>query len=239
MPGSPAHTGSGAGVPVWAIVLAAGTGSRFGGEKQFVSAGGRRLVDLAVEAADHVCDHVVLVMPDGRAWDGRKVDRIVAGGADRPSSVRRGLAAIPSARGVVVVHQAANPLASTATFDALIAAVRAGAPAVMPGLRPADVVRRVHGEIAGELLGRDDLVLVQTPAAFALEVLREAHDAPIEAMEDTALVSAAGYPVTVVPGDPHNIHVATEADLDLVRALLLARSVGSEAGLWGGRGKRR
>ena len=118
----------------WGIVLAAG--ARFGGLKQLVEGGGRRLVDLSVEATAGACDRVVLVLPPERGWDGPPVDHVVAGGADRGASVRAGLAAIPDAEGTVVVHQAANPLASSTTFTALRSAIDGGAPAAVPGLRP-------------------------------------------------------------------------------------------------------
>lgn len=205
---------------VWCIVLAAGSGARFGSWKQFVDAAGERLVDLAVERALSACDHVVLVLPPGKRWTGVPVDRIAEGGLDRASSVRSGLAAIPDAHGVVVVHQAANPLASRETIEGLISAVESGAPAVFPGLRPADLVREVDGEVAGAVIGRDGLVLVQTPAAFRIEVLREAHASGVDSVEDTALVSGIGYEVRIIRGDPRNIHVATQQDLELVAALL-------------------
>jgi 2-C-methyl-D-erythritol 4-phosphate cytidylyltransferase len=206
--------------PTWGIVLAAGAGERFGTRKQFATLGDRRLVDRSVEAAATVCDDVVLVLPVDRGWDGQPVTRVVEGGSDRAASVRAGLAAIPDVDGVVVVHQAANPLASPRLIRRLLAAIAAGAPAAFPGLRPADVVRRVAGDRARELVGRDDLVLVQTPAAFRLEVLRRAHASGLASLEDTALVSACGYEVSVVPGEAHNLHVATPDDLDLVRALV-------------------
>jgi 2-C-methyl-D-erythritol 4-phosphate cytidylyltransferase len=204
----------------WAIVLAAGAGVRFGAQKQFAQVGGGRLVDLAVAAAAEACGRVVLVVPPGTDWDGQEVECVVGGGADRSGSVRNALAAIPDACGTVVVHQAANPLASPELFQRLHAAIAVGAPAAFPGLRPADLVRRVDGQSASEVVGRDNLVLVQTPAAFRLAVLREAHAAGLPALEDTALVSACGYDVRVIPGDPRNIHVATPADLELVRALV-------------------
>lgn len=223
--------------PVWGLVLAAGSGTRFGSEKQFVTIAGHRPVDLAVATVLSTCDEVVLVLPEGRAWDGAPVSAVITGGPNRPASVRRGLAAIPpevvDAEAIVVVHQAANPLATTSSVEVLLAEVRGGAPAAVPGLRPADVVRRRStgpGEttLAGELLGRDELVLVQTPAAFRLDVLRAAHARPTpDAQEDTALVTGAGHAVHVVDGDPRNVHVAEPADLELVEALLLARSLDS------------
>jgi 2-C-methyl-D-erythritol 4-phosphate cytidylyltransferase len=223
MPDGTTPTSPGGGAARWAMVLAAGGGTRFGAEKQFVRAAGHRLVDLAVDAVAAVCDHVVVVLPPGRAWDGRPVHATVAGGSDRPSSVQRGLAAIPDTEGTVIVHQAANPLAGGALLRTLLAAIDAGAAAAVPGLRPADLVRRTTDGRLGEVVGRDDLVLVQTPAAFRLPVLRAAHQQQLEALEDTALVSALGHDVVVVPGDPRNVHVASPEDLELVAALLAHR----------------
>ena len=207
----------------WTIVLAAGSGTRFGARKQFASAGGRRLVDLAVENAVAASDRTVLVLPAGERWTGQVVDHVVAGGRDRAGSVRSGLAAIPARMGTVAVHQAANPLASVALFAALFDAVEAGAAGAFPGLRPVDLVRRAHDDTAGDVVGRDELVLVQTPAVFRLEVLRAAHSLDLHALEDTARVTAAGYQLRIVPGDPMNVHVTTAEDLRLVEALLAAR----------------
>ena len=223
MPDRTSPTRPDSGASRWAIVLAAGGGTRFGAEKQFVRAAGHRLVDLAVDAAAAVCDHVIVVLPAGRAWDGRPVHAAVAGGSDRPSSVRNGLAAIPDTDGTIIVHQAANPLADAALLRTLFTAIEGGAAAAVPGLSPADLVRRVADDRLGEIVGRDDLVLVQTPAAFRLPVLRAAHQQQLEALEDTALVSALGHEVVVVPGDPRNVHVASPQDLELVAALLAYR----------------
>jgi 2-C-methyl-D-erythritol 4-phosphate cytidylyltransferase len=208
---------------VTAIVLAAGDGRRFGQRKQFVTVGGRRLADLAIDAVRVIAERVVLVVPPSHAWAGTPVDAVVEGGADRGGSVRAGLAAIPESEGTVVVHQAANPLASTALCQQLVAAIAAGADAVVPALRPADLVRRVADDHLGDVVGRDELVLVQTPAAFRLPVLREAHARAGGALEDTALVTSIGRAVLTVPGDPRNVHVATPEDLELVAALLAYR----------------
>ena len=206
--------------PVWGILLAAGSGRRFGSGKQFTEVRGQRLVDLALRATSRACDAVVLVLPPGVAWDGAPVARVVAGGPSRTASVRAGLGEVPPDAAIVVVHQAANPLATQALFDAVLEAVWGGADAAVPGLTPADVVRRVEGSRMLEDVGRDDLVIVQTPGAFRAEILRAAHASGAEAVEDTALVAALGVTVTVVEGDPRNVHVATPTDLSIVGALL-------------------
>lgn len=202
-----------------AIVLAAGSGRRFGGAKQFAAIDGLRPVDMAVQVATDVCDEVVLVLPEGHGWDGPAVDQVVAGGGHRMESVRRGFARIHVATGTVVVHQAAHPLASRTLMRRVVAAVEAGAPGAFPGLRPADVVRRTEGGRAGPLVGRDELVLVQSPTAFRRGVLADALDRGIETLEDTELVARAGYDLTVIDGDPVNMHVTTPRELEIMAEL--------------------
>ena len=212
---------SGAG-GVWGIVLAGGTGTRFGAAKQFARLGADRLVDLALAAVRPACDGVVLVLADDLAWDGPPVDAIASAGADRSGSVRSGLAHVPDDAEVVVVHQAANPLATPETVQRLIERVRAGADAAVPGLAPADVVRRVANGIVVEDVGRDDLVLVQVPCAFAAATLRAAHASGLQALEDTALITGVGGSVAVIDGDPTNVHVTSPADLRIAQCLRAA-----------------
>src|SRR4051794_6902070 len=123
---------------VGAVVVAAGRGDRFGTAKQFLELDGARLVDRAVDACRAVSDEVIVVLPTGSAWTGPPVDAAVAGGATRSESVRAGLAALRGDHDVVLVHDAARPLASRALFQAVIAAVHAGADAAVPGVPVAD-----------------------------------------------------------------------------------------------------
>src|SRR6476659_6206544 len=112
---------------VWGIVVAAGRGDRFGQPKQFCDFAGMRVIDLSLAALNAVCDAVVVVLPVGVSWDGESVAAAVAGGETRSDSVRAGLRAIPEDVAVVVVHDAARPLATRALFEAVIIAVQSGA----------------------------------------------------------------------------------------------------------------
>jgi 2-C-methyl-D-erythritol 4-phosphate cytidylyltransferase len=200
--------------PVWAVVVAAGSGARFGAPKQYEQLGDRRVLDWSVAAARGACDGVVLVVAAERAADPEPaVDVVVAGGATRSASVRAGLAAVPEPAEVVVVHDAARPAATPALFAAVVAAVRAGADGAVPGLPVVDTIKRVAGDVVVETLERAELVAVQTPQAFAAAALRAAHAAGGEATDDAALVEAAGGRVVVVPGEPDNVKVTTPADL--------------------------
>lgn len=211
-------------MPVWTIVVAAGTGSRFGRAKQYERLGDRRVLDWALDAARTVSEGVVLVVPPDSA--GRRepgVDAVVPGGATRSESVRAGLAAVPGEADVILVHDAARPFASPSLFAAVIAAIEAGADAAVPATAVSNTVKRVAGEQVVETVDRADLVEVQTPQAFAAAALRGAHAEEPDATDDSALVEAAGGRVVVVEGDPSNMKLTHPHDLGVARALLEAR----------------
>ena len=202
------------------IVVAAGSGTRFGNAKQFATLAGTRLVDLAVDVARRSCDEVVIVLPSDVDWDGAPVTAAVAGGARRSDSVRAGLAAITPRAEIVVVHDAARPLASTHLFDAVIAAVRAGADGAVPGVPLRDTIKRVERERVVETVDRASLVAVQTPQAFRAGLLRAAHAAGGDATDDAALVESVGGTVVVVPGEAANLKITEGRDLLVAESLL-------------------
>lgn len=207
-----------------AVVVAGGRGDRFGAPKQFsVLSGGSRLVDHAIGVAAAVCNEVVVVLPAGHSWDGPAVQAVVTGGDTRSASVRAGLEAVSDESDIVVVHDAARPLATPELFELVIDAVRAGADGAVPALEVADTLKRVDGDRIVETVAREHLVAVQTPQAFRADILRKAHASAGEATDDAALVEAAGGTVVVVAGDPRNLKVTNVADLALASALLEGR----------------
>lgn len=215
------------GGPAWAIVLAAGGGTRFGGPKQFSDLGGLPLVAHPVRAAAAACDGVVVVLPAPLLdrWTPPDGVRAIAGGATRAESVRAGLAAVPAEAGVIVVTDAAHPLATAALYRSVVAAVRAGADGAVPGLPLTEVVKEVLANgpdlVTGVSLARETHRLVQTPHAFRAAALRAAHAGAVEAVEDSAMVADAGGRVVVLPGEPANIHVTTPEELEIARLLLI------------------
>ena len=149
------------------------------------------------------------------------------GGATRADSVRCGLAAVPDDAEVIVVHDAARPLASPALFDAVIDAVTdGGADGAVPGVPPSDTIKAVDesGRVTSTL-DRATLVAVQTPQAFRAAVLRRAHAeaAPAGVTDDAMLVEALGGTVLVVPGEPGNLKITDPDDLGAAERLLAAR----------------
>jgi 2-C-methyl-D-erythritol 4-phosphate cytidylyltransferase len=208
---------------VWAVVVAGGSGSRFGRPKQFHVLAGRPVVEWAVTAARSVAEGVVLVLPDTRGDVSFGADVVVAGGPTRSSSVRLGLGAVPDAAEIVVVHDAARPLASEALFRAVVAPLLDDptVTGVVCALPVADTLKRVARGAASvvETVDRSELVAVQTPQAFRLEALRAAHATGADATDDAALVEAGGGTVRVVPGERGNVKLTTPDDLVLLERL--------------------
>lgn len=212
---------------VWAVVAAAGSGSRFGAPKQFADLGGRPVLDRSVAVAAAGAEGVVAVVSAGsdrrppglRDWLADLVRpaavRVVTGGETRSESVRRGLEAVPAAAEVVLVHDGARPLASAELCRRVVAAVRAGADAAVPTVPVADSLRR-----RGAAVDRAEFAAVQTPQGFRAAALRAAHATGAEATDDATLVEAAGGRVVLVEGEPGNIKITTPADLRMAEALL-------------------
>jgi 2-C-methyl-D-erythritol 4-phosphate cytidylyltransferase len=208
--------------------VAGGSGRRFGGAKQFIQLGGRPVAAWSVQAARSVADGVVLVVPDTHegAADpaaGLDVERIVVGGDTRAASVRAGLAAVPDDADVIVVHDAARPLATGHLFEAVVDAVRSGgAQGVIPVLPVGDTLKRLSGDAVSSTVDREGLVTVQTPQAFDGPTLRAAHRSGGEATDDAGLLERLGVPVRTVAGDIRNVKITRPEDLELAELLLSA-----------------
>ena len=207
-----------AAVEVWSIVVAAGSGHRFGGPKQLVELAGRRVVDRSVGAMARVSAGVVVVgAPDQlEELEGSGADVVVPGGATRSASVRAGLDAVPSSASHVLVHDAARPLVPDAVCDRVIAALEDGADGVVPVVPVTDSLRSVDGVP----VDRAGLVAVQTPQGFRLEALLAAHAGDGDATDDATLVSGLGGDVRHVDGDPVNLKITGPLDVRIAEVLL-------------------
>jgi 2-C-methyl-D-erythritol 4-phosphate cytidylyltransferase len=202
---------------VWAIVLAGGSGQRFGGRpKQFEPVGGVRMIDRTVAAARRTCHGVTVVLPPGVGWDGEPVDAVAEGGDHQSESLRAGLATVPPDAGIVVVCDPAHPLASDALFTAVTAAVRRGADGAVPVLPILEVVQRVEAGRVTATLPKHDLVLTQAPQAFRSRVLRAVHADRPRPVENSGLLVERGHRVDTVPGEPTNLHVTTSEELAML-----------------------
>jgi 2-C-methyl-D-erythritol 4-phosphate cytidylyltransferase len=209
---------------VWTVVVAAGSGTRFGSAKQFELIGSERVVDRACDVARRCSAGIVVVLPsaaDAERWAADHGDAVVVGGASRAESVRAGLQAVPASAGVVCVHDAARPLASAELFARAIAAVRSGADGAIPAVAVTDTIKVVDGDgVVIATPDRSTLVAVQTPQAFGAAALRAAHAAGGDDTDDAAAVERHGGRVVTVPGEPWNRKITDRDDLEWVRAWL-------------------
>ncbi|QAY69171.1 IspD/TarI family cytidylyltransferase [Xylanimonas protaetiae] len=246
-----------------AILTAAGSGTRLGRDlpKAFVEVAGVPMVVHAARrlAASAVVDAVVVTAPHRLVTQMADVVsgdpqvtvpvRVVAGGSTRQESVAAGLAAADAAD-VVLVHDAARPFASADLVRRVVAAVRDGHGAVVPGLPVVDTVKAVSAashdfrtpprpaatpsgapitvEPVTSTPDRALLRAVQTPQGFDRALLERAHAAAAgraadaHATDDAGLVEALGEQVVVVPGEESALKITTERDLYL--AALYART---------------
>ena len=183
------------------------------------------MLEWSVSAAQRACEGVVVVIPAGDVGRrplpvSRPPDAVVGGGETRSQSVRNGLAAVPDTAEIIVVHDAARPLAGPQLWADAIEAVRLGADAAICAIPVADTVKRVGGGHVVATVPRADLVAVQTPQAFRAGALRNAHARGGEATDDSALVEAGGGRVVVVNGSPANIKITHPEDLLVAAALV-------------------
>ncbi|HEY0499441.1 MAG TPA: 2-C-methyl-D-erythritol 4-phosphate cytidylyltransferase [Kutzneria sp.] len=231
---------------VVALVPAAGRGVRLGASvpKALVAVCGAPLLVHAVRGllAAGCVDQVVVAAPsdmvdvvvDALSEFGAAV-RVVPGGEERSDSVRLALdeavAIHPDTR-VVLVHDAARCFTPPEVVRAVVEAVKAGAPAVIPVLPVTDTVKQV--DVDGRVVATPDrsrLRIVQTPQGFDVDLLRRAHgvdgsslqaglpqqDAPVT--DDAGLVERLGEPVATVAGHPHALKITTPFDLVVAEAL--------------------
>lgn len=221
---------------VAAIIVAAGRGERAGEgpPKQFRPLGGepvlRRSLRLfaaheAVEAVQPVIDPAFEPQYQQAATGLDKLLSPVPGGATRQQSVRAGLLALEkSSPDIVLVHDAARPLASPALVDRALTAVKKTGAAI-PALPLADTIKRVDasGRVL-ETLDRSGLRAIQTPQVFTFKPLLEAHRKAAEAgrsdfTDDAALAEWAGIEVTTFAGEAGNLKLTTSEDFQRTAAL--------------------
>lgn len=226
---------------VAAVIVAGGSGTRFGGErpKQFLDVRGRTVVQRSVDAfaACGLVDEIVVVLPESFLGDadtaiGRPLSptlRAVAGGARRQDSVGNGVAAVSGSADIVLVHDAARPFVSQGLIAATIAAASAHGAAIV-AVRAHDTVKQVAPAdgtlVVTRTIPRDEVYLAQTPQGFTRDVLARAMAlaATREATDEASLVEALGLPVAIVPGDATNIKVTVPADLVVAEAIAVVRA---------------
>jgi 2-C-methyl-D-erythritol 4-phosphate cytidylyltransferase len=222
-----------------AIIVAAGSGVRLGSNvpKAFVKLAGRTMLSYSLATVRQInsIEELVITVPQefenaARAEvtsAGLTIPvKITVGGIERQDSVRIALDLTSAESDLVIVHDAARPLATAAIFEAcLSAASRAGA--AIAAIPVSDTLKRVADSTITETIARAGLWQAQTPQAFRRAVLVAAHQRAVRekiaATDDADLVERTGARVEVVEASTTNIKITTPADLAIVAAIIAAR----------------
>ena len=225
-----------------AVVLAAGSGQRFGTAvpKQLLPLAGRTLLEHSVaafEQAPGVDAILVVVAPGQRSQVGtllaaggyRKLAGVIEGGLARPDSTRRAIAELGPGECDVLFHDAARPLLDQATIAGCVHALDTYE-AVGVAVPTSDTIVEVEDGLMTGMPHRDTLRRCQTPQGFRLSVIRKAHElaladpafADLTATDDCGVVLRylPDVPVAVVPGSERNIKITYPGDLTIAEVLL-------------------
>lgn len=220
------------------VIVAAGSGKRMGAgrNKLWLPLGGRPILSHTIELfANHPeIGEVVLVVSERDEADIQALlskesyaVTVTRGGAERQISVRLGLSALSEKISYVLVHDAARPFVTKEQISGIIRQVRQDQATIM-AVPVKDTIKVVGATgVVESTPARESLWAVQTPQAFRLSLLREAHEAAVQSgrvgTDDAMLVEWLGHPVTVMLGSYENIKITTPDDLWLGEEILRKR----------------
>lgn len=212
-----------------AIIVAAGKGTRFGGNtpKQFLKLDGREILDYSVRTFQSNANIESVIIVSAREHMKRiqllyPECKIVAGGTIRQISVLNGLAAVMEKTDNVLVHDAARPLVSHTIIDACLHTL-SSCDGVAPGITPFDSMLLLEGSDVKNL-PRENLRIVQTPQCFPTEVLRQALASGLTDTDELGLVRQAipNARLCLVEGSRSNMKITGPEDLIFLESLLHA-----------------
>lgn len=223
--------------PIINLVVAAGTGSRFGASmpKQFCLLNGRPVLMHTIDAlrqANPDSEMILVISKEEESrWNElcREFDfespKIAFGGATRWESVKNGLSALPESTppgAVVLIHDGARPLVDTPTIKR-VASAALNTDGAIPAVAVSDSLRRLTDDgVTSEPVDRSVYRAVQTPQGFTLWRLREAYSLPYDSAftDDASVMAAAGFAnIVLVEGSPTNIKITNPRDLIIAAAL--------------------
>jgi len=226
-------------MPYQVIIPAAGQGKRMGAGKNkllLTLEGVPVLIHtLKVFDSDLECSGIILAIhPDDEAefklllkeYGIHKVSSLVIGGKERQESVYNGLKVLGSFEGVVLVHDAARPFIKAETIHALVeAASKQGGAIVAVPVK--DTIKKAVNSQVIETVERSSLWAVQTPQAFRVSILLEAHNKAVSEQfigtDESSLVERLPHQVAIIEGDYDNIKLTTPEDLYFAEAILRKR----------------
>ncbi len=223
-----------------ALIVAAGNGERFGGDrpKQYRLLAGmpvlRHSVLAFLQHPDIASVHVVYQSGHERfyreAVAGLDLPLPVAGGRTRQESVSLGLEALTALNpSHVLIHDAARPLVSASLVSSICDKLK-NADAVIPAVALSDTIKKVCGDLIVQTVSRQELMGAQTPQGFAFDKILSLHrSVRTPVTDDAELVEKAGGTVTIVPGSSTNLKVTAPEDIILAESLFYTMSASRKA----------
>lgn len=211
---------------VSAIIPAAGSGERFGEEKQFKLLSGRPLFfhTLKLFLQSDYIDEIIVAVPsanvdsthrDVLSMSAGKPVKVVAGGTRRQDSVKNGIDVSDSDSTLVCVHDAARPFVTEDLIQRSISACEFADGAVV-GIPSKDTVKFSENGLVKETLDREKIWLAQTPQCFhknkLLQALYYAETENLTGTDESALMEAMGFSIKLVDGDSNNFKITTKDD---------------------------
>lgn len=217
----------------YALIVAGGSGRRFGGEipKQYQMIAGKPVMSWTIsrfEAATTI-DEIVIVAAEEyllyvnnqvvNPYDFKKVFKIVPGGETRMESVMKGLESLPISAGFVAVHDAVRPLVKSSDIDLAVLEARNDRAAIL-GRPVSETIKRAKDSMIMATVDRENLFLAETPQVFQYDLLKEAYmkgiEKGIEATDDASLVESLGFMVKLIPSNSPNPKLTTQDDLEYI-----------------------
>ena len=211
---------------VSAIIPAAGSGERFGEEKQFKLLSGRPLFfhTLKLFLQSDYIDEIIVAVPsanvdsthrDVLSMSAGKPVKVVAGGTRRQDSVKNGIDVSDSDSTLVCIHDAARPFVTEDLIQRSISACEFADGAVV-GIPSKDTVKFSENGFVKETLDREKIWLAQTPQCFhknkLLQALYYAETENLTGTDESALMEAMGFSIKLVEGDSNNFKITTKDD---------------------------
>ena len=221
-----------------AIIVAAGSGKRLGGDvpKQFRTINGKPLLTWAIqkfEQSQAINDIIIVTAEEYLLYVSeniiddfafKKVSKIVIGGESRQESVYKGLKALPISTQFVAIHDGARVLIRPEDINKVVETAKQEKAAII-ALKATDTLKRSKENFIISTVDRTDIYYAQTPQVFQYDLIMEAHAQAIENnkidfTDDASLIEQRGFKVKLVEPSGLNIKVTTAEDLQIVEALL-------------------
>ena len=219
---------------VIAIIAAAGTGKRIGGEfpKQYLKIAGKPILVYTLEKFDgcHAVGEIILVVEKEKIglaeglleeWEIRKTVHVIAGGVERQDSIHRALGVLPEQTEWVAIHDGVRPFVSLEKISEVIQAGQDFGAAILAVPEKNTIKKAVEGWVE-QTISRKDIWEIQTPQVFKAEWLKTSYTRAFKnhyySTDDAALIEQAGHRVRLVRGEENNIKITSPADLIIAKA---------------------